>query len=108
MEKPQLNESKANEYIGKTILLCMNYLDHNEKLIERKQWFGVIETFSNKEGIRIRLSNSDYTYCLPPHPGGLQKAEPGIYRLKSTGEEIENPDYIAIWDKIAPKPKGKE
>jgi len=73
MNKPELDESKASEYIGKTILLGVTYLDHNEELIEQKQWHGVIETFSNSEGIRIKLANSDHPCCLPPDPSGIRQ-----------------------------------
>jgi len=107
MNKPELDESKASEYIGKTILLGVTYLDHNEELIEQKQWHGVIETFSNSEGIRIKLANSDHPCCLPPDPRGIRRAKPGIYKLRSTGEEIEDPDYLATWERIAPGPDNK-
>jgi hypothetical protein len=104
MEKPQLDEAKAAEYIGKTVLLGVTYLDHEEKLIEQRQWVGTILTFSNAEGIRIKLRDSDEPYCLPPDPRGIHKARPGVYRLRSTGEEVVDPDYLATWTCVKPKP----
>jgi hypothetical protein len=83
-------------------------LDHKDNLIEQKQCFGIIETFSNTEGIRIKLLNSSDPCCLPPDPRGIQKADPGIYKFRSTGEEIENPDYLATWTCTKPKPKRKK
>lgn len=106
MDKPHLDESKAPEYIGKTILLGVTYLDHNEKLLGQNQWFGTIVTFSNTEGIRIRLHNSDEPCALPPGPRGIRKAEPGTYTLRSTGEEIIDPDYLATWTCVKPKPSA--
>jgi len=106
MDKPTLDESYASDYIGKTIFLDVTYLDHNERRIEQKQWHGVIETFSNTEGIRIRLANSDQTCCLPPDPRGLSKAKRGIYEIHSTGEEIGDPDYVAVWSRTAPDPNN--
>ncbi len=97
MEQPQLDESKASDYIGKTILLGVTYVDQQERVLGQHQWFGKILTFNNKEGIRIKLSNSDVPCSLPPDPRGISKAKPGIYRLRSTGEEIVNPDYLAFW-----------
>jgi hypothetical protein len=104
MDRPQLDESKTSEYIGKTILLGVTYLDHEEKFICRQQWAGTILTFSNKEGIRIKLRNSDEPCGLPPDPRGIQKAKPGIYKLHSTGEEVLDPDYLATWICVRPKP----
>jgi hypothetical protein len=106
MDKPQLDESRATEYIGKTVLLGVTYLDHDEKLLSQHQWFGTIVTFSNTEGIRIKLRDSDAPCALPPDPRGIRKAKPGIYELRSTGEEIVDPDYLATWRCVKPKPKA--
>jgi hypothetical protein len=105
VEQPQLDESKAAEYIGKTVLLGVTYLDHNGELIGQHQWFGTIATYSNSEGIRIKLENSDEPCGLPPDPRGIQEAKPGIYRLRSTGEEVIDPDYLATWACTKPEPK---
>jgi len=103
MKKPQLDESKAGEYIGKTILLGVSYLDQNQKLLRQRQWVGTILTFSNTEGITIKLRDSDVPCALPPDPRGIQKAKPGVYKLRSTGEEVVDPDYLATWTCVAPE-----
>jgi hypothetical protein len=103
-----IDDSKAEEYIGKVVLVGMTYLDHDEKLLGQKQWIGTISTFSKKEGIKINLRDSDEPCCLPPFTQGIKKAPPGIYRLRSTGEEIQNPDYLATWICMEPDPKKKE
>jgi len=105
MEKPQLDESKAHEYIGKTVLLGVTYLDHNDKLLAHRQWVGTITAFSNGTGIRIKLRDSDDPCALPPDPRGIRKADRGVYRLRSTGEEIVDPDYLATWTSVQPPPK---
>lgn len=104
MEKPQLDESKAVDFIDKSILLGVTYLDHEEKLIGQRQWFGTITAFDNERGIKIKLQGSDDPCCLPPDPRGIEPAKPGTYRLRSTGEEIVNPDYLGTW--TCTKPKG--
>ena len=106
VNKPGLDESQAGYYIGKTIVLDVTYLDHDERRVEQKQWYGVIETFSNTDGIRIRVADSDQTFCLPPDPRGLSKAKRGIYEINATGEEIRDPDYIAVWSRTAPDPNN--
>ncbi len=108
MSRPQLDEGEAHEYVGKTVLLGVTYYDHEGKLVERRQWYGVIETFSNSEGIRIKLHNSSDPCCLPPDPRGIRKAKPGTYTLRSTGETVENPDYLATWDCTLPEPGSNE
>lgn len=106
MGKPQLDESKASEYIGKTVLLGVTYLDHTEKLHARRQWVGTITAFSNHEGIRIKLRDSDDPCALPPDPRGIRKAPRGSYKLASTGEEAVDPDYLATWTSVQPAPKN--
>jgi len=105
VNKPQLDEAKAPEYVGKTVLLGVTYLDHDEKLLGRKQWVGTITAFSNSDGIRIKLRDSDDPCALPPDPRGIRKATPGTYKLSSTGEEIVDPDYLATWTSVKPPPK---
>jgi hypothetical protein len=106
--KPRLDESKASKYIGKTVLIGLTYLDHNEKLIEQRQCVGTILTFSNEQGIRISLRDSGESFDLPPDPRGIRVAKPGTYRLRSTGQEVVNPDFLATWTITKPPPKGKE
>jgi len=94
---PPLDESMSADYIGKTILVGVTYLDRNEKLLTQKQWTGVIQTFSNREGIKIKDTESGTVFCLPPDDAGLRPAPPGSYRLRSSGVVFENPDYLATW-----------
>ena len=102
-----IDESKADEYLGKVVLLGVTYLDPEDRLLEQKQWVGTISTFSREEGIKIAIRGSDQPCGLPPDPRGIRKAPPGVYRLRSTGEEIENPDYLATWTCVSPDPTKK-
>ena len=92
-----IDDTKAGEYLGKTVLVGMTYLDHKGNLRTRKQFAGTISAFSRAEGIRIKLRESNDSFCLPPDDRGIGKAPSGTYRLRTTGEEIVNPDYLATW-----------
>jgi hypothetical protein len=101
----QLDESKAKDYVGKTILLGVTYIDHDEKATGQQQWYGVIKEVSNAKGIVIDLKN-DTNYCaLPPDLSALRPAKLGEYRLRSTGEVIKDPDFLTTWTCKAPDPK---
>ncbi len=105
--RPYLDESKAKDYVGKTILLCVSYIDHEEKQTGQMQWYGVITEVSNTKGIVIALKN-DSTYCaLPPDLSPLRPAKPGEYRLRATGEVITDPDFITTWACKEPDPNEK-
>lgn len=94
---PPLDESRPADYIGKVILVGVTYLDHKGRFLDQKQWAGAIDAFSNKDGIRIKRRDSESYFCLPPDAEALEKAPPGSYRLRSSGEVIDNPDYLAAW-----------
>jgi len=108
MDKPQVDESRASEFVGKTILIGVTYLDHEGNVIDQKQWSGRIETYSNAVGIRIQLNDSSDFCCLPPAAEAIHKAEPGIYTLRSSGKKIENPDYTTTWTCQKHDPEAKQ
>jgi hypothetical protein len=85
--------------LGKTILVGITRLNHKEELIEQQQLVGTF--ISMEQTICLRLRNGE-DFTLPPDLSAFRKANPGIYRLRSTGEEIENPDFIAVWTVRAP------
>jgi hypothetical protein len=96
-DRPALDESLADQYVGKLILIGMTYQRPNGELITHRQWAGRIKAFSNKVGIQVDLLDCDEYCALPPDPRGITSAEPGIYTLKATGQIIENPDCVATW-----------
>lgn len=103
-----IDDSKADEYLGKVILLGVTYLSHEHKLLGETQWVGTISTFSRKEGIRIAIKGSDEPCCLPPYQGGIRKAPRGIYRLGSAGGQIRNPDYLATRTCVTTEPVKRD
>jgi hypothetical protein len=101
-ESYPVDESMAGEYIGKVVFIDISYENPAGEISARQQWAGVITTYSNQEGIRAELFDLDEVCALPPSPDVIKPAKPGIYRLRSTGREIENPDYVANWILKAP------
>lgn len=104
---PDLDESKAGEYLGKTILVGVTYLDHMGVETGQMQWYGTITEVSNEKGIVIALKNDTTPCALPPDLSALRPAAPGEYRLRATGEVIMNPDFITTWVCEKPDPKEK-
>ncbi len=102
MEAPQLDESSASEFIGKTILVGVTYLDRDDNVVARKDWSEIIRSYSNQDGIRIDLDDSAEPCCLPPDPNAIRKADPGVYRLRSSGKEVVDPDFTTVWTRKQP------
>lgn len=86
-----------DELVRKVVLIGITYVDGEGNLLERKQWWGIIESASSDDGIRVALKNSSDPCVLPPDLRAISRAAPGAYRLKETGEVVEDPDYLATW-----------
>lgn len=91
-----------NNLIGKTALIGISKLNHRDEVLQQQQYVGVITSIGDL--IHVRLSTGvDFT--LPPDLSAFQPAPPGVYRLRSTGEEVENPDFTVSWTVRFPAPK---
>ena len=98
---PALDGAFVRQVLGKRVLVGITHLKRSGEVIEQRQLHGVIETISPEEGVVIRLPDGA-AFRLSPDLRELQPAAPGMYRLRSTGEEIENPDYLWTWTVTRP------
>jgi hypothetical protein len=95
--------------INKHIIVGITMKDHDGTFLEQKQMHGDIIRINDKEGIVIKLHNSDTEYSLPPYLDSVQVAPEGEYRFTSTGEIVVNPDLMTSWTITRPTPnKVKE
>lgn len=88
----------------KVMLIGMTYYTHDDQFIEQKQFWGkIIEAGEHR--IIVQQKNGEII-SLPPDLRSVKTAPPGTYRLRSTGEVIENPDFLSTW--IVHEPEIKE
>jgi hypothetical protein len=95
---------KIEDLIGKRVIIGITRRSHDEKILAVDQLHGVVTSMDDVIHVRL-ASGKDFT--LPPAPETFQKAAPGHYRLRSTGEVVVDPDFTSSWSVIAPKP-GEE
>ena len=95
---------KAAQMINKHIIVGITFKDHDGTFLEQKQMHGHIIRINEKEGIVIKLHNSDTEYKLPPFLDSVQVAPEGEYRFNSTGEIVINPDFMTSWTITRPSP----
>jgi hypothetical protein len=105
-DKPHFDETIARSYLGKHLLIDLTITDHEGHLVEQRQIHEWIARINEREGIVMRLNNSNEEYALPPDLRRLQTAPPGGYRLRS-GEMVVNPDFTATWTVKQPPPEKK-
>ena len=90
-----------DELIGKVLLVGITYYTRNNEFIEQKQFYGTVVEV-NDAVIHIRQKDgTDFT--LPPDLRSTHKARPGEYKLRSTGEVVVDPDYLATWNLNKPE-----
>jgi hypothetical protein len=94
--KPEWDKDFAEKLVGAVVLVGITRIAASGETQE--QFYGTVER-ADAEGIEIHLagSRSGETFFLPPDPRAFFPAEPGSYRLRETGEVIENPDYTSTW-----------
>ena len=89
-------EITLDELIGKVLLVGITYYTHDNEYIEQKQFYGTV-TEANKTLIRVKQKDgTDFT--LPPDLSSTKRARQGEYKLRSTGEVVVNPDFLATWN----------
>ena len=98
-----------DELVGKTLLLGLTFADADGNLVERVQRHGVIEVANEEKGVATRFVAPGQPwdgelYWVPPDRRSFSEAAPGAYRLRSTGETIVDPDFIASWEIRSPSP----
>lgn len=93
--------------VGKSTLIELKHVDALGKEMGLEHAWGIIQSVDAK-GIFIELLGvrTGQTMALPAQPETFQPARPGLYKLETTGEEIESPDFFSVWtvshkDKIA-------
>jgi hypothetical protein len=97
--QPPFDQTVADSYVGKVILVGITYVDHLGKELRHQQLHGVIERAS-PQGILISLRGAHQggSWNMPPDLQAIRPANPGIYTLHSTGEDVANPDLVATLD----------
>ena len=90
------------ELAGKTVLIGISKLSHDRQLLGQQQYVGTFHSMDRV--IHVTLKNGE-DFTLPPDLSVFQRAKPGIYRLRSTGEEVKNPDFLVSWTIVASVPK---
>lgn len=88
-------------FIGKHVLVGIRYYEKTEddpksKFIRQEQLHGEIVRANPADGIVIRQANGE-EFNLPPDLTRLEPSSEVDYKLRSTGEMVVNPDYIATW-----------
>ncbi len=94
--EPEWDQALGKALLGARVLVGITHEDQGSSWDE--QFFGTVES-ATADGVLLSLqgARAGNRYNLPPDPRAFLPAQPGTYRLRSTGETVENPDYTASW-----------
>jgi hypothetical protein len=85
------------KYIGKHLLIGLTYLEKDESVREQVQFHGNISAVSDSTIVFKRNDNGE-EFSIPFDEENLKEGDPdAVYKLRSTGESVENVDYISSW-----------
>lgn len=100
---PDFDLELASTYIDKYILIGVTYFDHFGKELEQQQMHGIVEKV-DATGFTIRLKGGreGETWNMPPVLEAISAANPGEYRLRTTGEVVVDPDLLTTWSVTKP------
>lgn len=78
-------------------MVGLTYLNEDESLREQIQLHGHICGISDSTIVFKRVDNGE-EFSIPFDEENLDPAQPeAVYELKSTGEALENVDFISSW-----------
>lgn len=100
--RPKWDKHLAARLEGAVVLVGMTYLEPGGPRVE--QLFGTVIATDEADGVTLRLdgSRSGEIFRLPPDLASFVPAKPGSYRLRATGEVVNDPDYTTTWEMTPP------
>lgn len=93
---------EEKEIVGKHILVGLMYLDSEGEVQDIVQLHGIITSIS--EGtLYFERADGEGEFSIP-FEGELESGDPdAVYKLKSTGEEVTDVEFISSWTIHAPE-----
>lgn len=94
-----MESCKSEALVGKTILVGITYQTSGGQIDDQAQLFGTIRSVEPKgQQYEVQVETLEgERVALPLFYRTLMHAPRGDYRLLSSGEVVQNPDYLMCW-----------
>ena len=92
----QADDRFAAELVGTDVLAGITTVDRAGKVLGQWQFHGTVVRASIEHGVII-VDAQGQEHSLPLDRRAYEPAEPGEYRLRSTGEVVEDPAWLTTW-----------
>src|SRR5688572_33026182 len=92
----------AAELLGTDVLVGVTMVDHAGRVQELRQFHGQVVEASAEDGVTV-VDTEGGEHWLPLDREAYEPAEPGEYKLRSTGKVVVDPTWLTKWNVTAPK-----
>ena len=86
----------AAELLGTHVLAGVTMVDHAGNVLERRQFHGTVVRANETEGVIIADAEGQ-EHWLPLDRSAFRPADPGHYKLRTTGEVVVDPTWLTTW-----------
>jgi hypothetical protein len=90
------DEEFAAELLGTHLLVGVTNVDHAGRVLDQRQFHGTVVRASVSEGVIVRDS-AGHEHWVPLARDAFRPADPGEYRLRSTGEVVNDVTWLSTW-----------
>src|SRR5690242_15544203 len=97
---PEWDQEEADDFVGQLVLIGITYVGSDGQPTKPQvQYYGRIAKADKDRGIEVACegTNAGKTITMPPVLRAFYPARPGQYRLRSTGETVDDPDLTTTW-----------
>jgi hypothetical protein len=92
-------KTAQTDLVGRTVTVELKHVDAAGKVLFYEHTYGTVVSADKKDGIWIDCAGirTGTKLALPPYLTNFMKAQKGMYRFETTGEEVEDPDWVSTW-----------
>lgn len=94
--RPVLNEERLQAMGGRTVLVGITEVSDDGEVVDRQQFAGVLRGVGDDGWITLELLDGTLA-SLPPDTRPFEEARPGRYELSTTGQVVDDPDFLCSW-----------
>src|SRR6185436_12026224 len=98
-DRPRFDAAAAGELIGKYVLVGITVEDKRGQIKRQEQFHGTVVSADAHVGIVLMLQGTreGEKKTLPPATTVFEPAPKGTYTLRTTGENVDDPDFTVTW-----------
>lgn len=101
--EPLTWDNAAERLVGSILVVEMQHYDARGEFLRHEHVWGQVVTVDPTNGLRMMVGGRNYNgklFILPPQKDifdSFTKPREGVHRLRSTGEELDRPNWFTTW-----------